>query len=540
MYAWYKSSQVCYAYLSDVKRAEVFRCRWERGDWFDGETDPLGRSNWFTRGWTLQELLAPSTVVFFDKDWIDIGTKASLEERISQITGIDDFINFEAACVAQKMSWVSNRKTTRVEDMAYCLLGLFDVNMPPLYGEGEKAFKRLQLEILKTVDDESIFAWDLDARYHRDSQLKGLKGTGSTTSGLLAASPQFFARSGQVRPLNRMDHENILFRGENKPFSMTNKGLHISLPLIQEHAHDNGQFLAPLRCCWIEDKDKTVRFLAIHLFKTEGSTERYSRVRRYQRISRTQSQIGGLLLLSYHDIKVEVNSEKKWAHRYIYVNEERSYDRDPPTAFQGCMLSLRMSSIRDQGYAVSQYYPLDSSCIWENSGYGEIRLSLKFFHGLVTGVLFDSLRDNIFLAIIVRTGYSPCVFVITTQFALSLEKTAALLSDIYLGADSSVKGSSSNGSAIASGGECVVSTSASSSPEQSFIGGDHALERRPPLDRMSAHLSDGTSVWASLRPVAAEDGGREYLIDIGIDQGDVLRWPAPSWVEVLMKSLKVE
>ncbi|KAH7324035.1 hypothetical protein BKA65DRAFT_407607, partial [Rhexocercosporidium sp. MPI-PUGE-AT-0058] len=133
-------------------------------------------------------------IVFFDNDWIDIGTKGSLEEEISEITGNDDFVNFEAACVAQKMSWISKRQTTRVEDMVYCLLGLFDVNMPPLYGGGEKAFTRLQLEILKTADDESVFAWNLDSD-HPEKPLKGM-----TNSGLLAVSPKYFTHLGQVRP----------------------------------------------------------------------------------------------------------------------------------------------------------------------------------------------------------------------------------------------------------------------------------------------------------------------------------------------------
>ena len=150
MYQWYRNiPEVCYAYLGDVRDGDKLH-------------HALRKSNWFTRGWTLQELLAPSTVVFFDQNWNHIGTKGSLEEVISKITGIDDFINFETACVAQKMSWASQRETTRVEDMAYCLLGLFNVNMPPLYGEGEKAFMRLQMEILKTSDDESIFAWYKD------------------------------------------------------------------------------------------------------------------------------------------------------------------------------------------------------------------------------------------------------------------------------------------------------------------------------------------------------------------------------------------
>src|ERR1700683_5073162 len=109
MYSWYKESQVCYAYLADIRRGETLQ-------------DDLRGSNWFTRGWTLQELLAPSSVVFFDTNWNDVGTKGSLVDIISEITGIDDFVNFEGACVAKKMSWVAKRETTRVEDIAYCLL----------------------------------------------------------------------------------------------------------------------------------------------------------------------------------------------------------------------------------------------------------------------------------------------------------------------------------------------------------------------------------------------------------------------------------
>lgn len=420
--------------MADVRRGETLQ-------------DDLKKSNWFTRGWTLQELLAPLSVVFFDKDWIDVGTKASLEEKISEITGIDDFVNFEAACVAQKMSWASKRKTTRVEDMAYCLLGLFNVNMPPLYGEGEKAFTRLQLEVLKTTDDESIFAWNLD----------------TTNSGLLAASPKYFTHSGQVRPLNRKDRKSNFFRGENQPFSMTNKGLYISLPLIREHVSNIGLFLAPLRCCWIGEKEKTVRYLAMHLLKTGSAVERYRRVRKYQMwspFSRAEAPIGGLFLLSHDDIQHELRSERNFAYRYIYVNEERSYNLEPPTPLQGCVFSLSTSSLRDHRFAVSQYHPLDSSCVWENSGYGEIRLSLKFLYGLIAGMLFvnDKLRESIILAIVVRTGYSPCLFVITSYFGQPLEKTIVLLSDIYLGPALTAKGTSSNSlnSIVDSGGGYVA------------------------------------------------------------------------------------
>jgi hypothetical protein len=150
MIQWYKDARVCYALLADVPSG---------GDSHGLENSAFRRSKWFTRGWTLQELLAPATVIFFNQDWVALGTKSTLSKAISSITGIKDLTNFEAACVAQKTSWAAERETTRVEDIAYCLMGLFGVNMPPLYGEGQKAFMRLQLEILRMTDDESIFAW---------------------------------------------------------------------------------------------------------------------------------------------------------------------------------------------------------------------------------------------------------------------------------------------------------------------------------------------------------------------------------------------
>ncbi|EEU42739.1 uncharacterized protein NECHADRAFT_28110, partial [Fusarium vanettenii 77-13-4] len=148
MFRWYKESDCCFAYLQDVESENLER---------------LEQSRWFTRGWTLQELLAPVTVDFFDQDWDFIGTKVGLGERISQRTNIDIETlrtgDLSEASVSQRMSWASNRQTTRLEDIAYCLLGIFDISMTMLYGEGEKAFIRLQEEILKEYDDHTIFAW---------------------------------------------------------------------------------------------------------------------------------------------------------------------------------------------------------------------------------------------------------------------------------------------------------------------------------------------------------------------------------------------
>ncbi|KUJ21002.1 HET-domain-containing protein, partial [Mollisia scopiformis] len=151
MFLWYREAQVCYAYLSDVP--SIKGCN-------EHTTNlNMAQSKWFTRGWTLQELLAPEYVVFYDENWDEIGTKASLADVIQRRTGIKDLRRWEEACVAQKMSWAAWRQTTRVEDLAYSLLGIFGVYMPPLYGEGNNAFLRLQLEIVNRSGDESIFAW---------------------------------------------------------------------------------------------------------------------------------------------------------------------------------------------------------------------------------------------------------------------------------------------------------------------------------------------------------------------------------------------
>jgi hypothetical protein len=98
---------------------------------------------------------------------------------ISEVTGItpSDMMDFKCANVAVKMSWASKRQTSRVEDLAYCLMGLFDVHMLLLYGEGQNAFLRLQLEIIKVSDDETIFAWD-DYEDFNYLSFKRMSGTG--------------------------------------------------------------------------------------------------------------------------------------------------------------------------------------------------------------------------------------------------------------------------------------------------------------------------------------------------------------------------
>lgn len=122
MYHWYKEADVCYAYLEDVDEVEA-----------------IGRSRWFTRGWTLQELLAPEVVEFYDREWNEIGTRFDLRESISKATGIEEDVLRGSLVpnrytVALRMSWAADRESSREEDTAYSLLGLFGVHMPLLYG----------------------------------------------------------------------------------------------------------------------------------------------------------------------------------------------------------------------------------------------------------------------------------------------------------------------------------------------------------------------------------------------------------------------
>jgi hypothetical protein len=210
MFHWYRDAAVCYAYLSDVETKDEIVP-------MSGSVGSFASSKWFKRGWTLQELLAPANVIFYDAHWNQIGSKAELCEDLSIITGIpSDALLYtkklNAFSIADRMSWAHNRSTTREEDLAYCLLGIFDIHMPLLYGEGRKAFIRLQEEILKTSNDQSIFAWAMpeNSLYMR--------------WGLLAPSPAHFALT---RNLQLPSLQSV------KPFSITNRGLRITLPLAR-------------------------------------------------------------------------------------------------------------------------------------------------------------------------------------------------------------------------------------------------------------------------------------------------------------------
>jgi hypothetical protein len=146
MFRWYRNADKCYVYLSDVSSPPF-----DANDKFSSLPceSAFRASRWFTRGWTLQELLAPRSVEFFSQEGNRLGDKRSLERQIHEITGIAVLAlqgsPLSQFSVDERFKWAQNRETTRKEDWAYCLLGIFDIFMPLIYGEGrENAVIRLR------------------------------------------------------------------------------------------------------------------------------------------------------------------------------------------------------------------------------------------------------------------------------------------------------------------------------------------------------------------------------------------------------------
>ncbi|KAI5982510.1 heterokaryon incompatibility protein-domain-containing protein [Pisolithus albus] len=197
MYRWYQNAGVCYAYLNDVGES-TFPTKKDDNKFAESN----GWPEWFVRGWTLQELIAPKEVKFFNKDWVDIGNKRQLAPMLEKITRIPNKVLRSGPAkkhfsVAQIMSWAAERKTTRVEDRAYSLMGLFGVYMPMVYGEGKMAFQRLQLEIIRRSSDQSIFAWN--PRIPR-------------TGSVLADDPSDFRYSGNIEKVAPHEYGERLMR----------------------------------------------------------------------------------------------------------------------------------------------------------------------------------------------------------------------------------------------------------------------------------------------------------------------------------------
>ncbi len=256
MFRWYEGSAVCYVYLKDFEWGEeekedlkngargtdgvsslcyVFYsdrdssldCVRHQQDW----VERFWRCRWFNRAWTLQELLAPQKIEFLDKHWIKFSTfvdQDTLQSAIEVRTRIPSVIlrkekDLRDINIATRMSWAAGREATKPEDIAYALLGIFECNMPLVYGEGRvKAFGRLQKEIMTESNDESLFAWSAE-------------GFGF---GMMAQSPDQFEDCSEAKPLN-------LF---TPPWILTNAGLQISLCMNSLCGSSSRSYVVYLNC----------------------------------------------------------------------------------------------------------------------------------------------------------------------------------------------------------------------------------------------------------------------------------------------------
>lgn len=270
MFSWYRRATLCIAFLNDVSATSTSL----RVHSVEESSDDFMKSVWFTRGWTLQELLAPKNVKFYNRDWKVIGLREDLASLISKTTGIDLWTvktgEWSQTSVAMRMKWAAKRVTKRTEDVAYSLLGIFDINMPLLYGEGDKAFGRLQEAILMKYDDHSIFLWtppdvapprkQSKAR-RRQSQLVSRPPREKPVAAAFALHPSWF--------LETPPHE--LFPSDASPVNITNQGVQITMAVIVQ----DFTYLGIVSCCNMDDHTS---YLAIPLKKHHNNSQLYSRL----------------------------------------------------------------------------------------------------------------------------------------------------------------------------------------------------------------------------------------------------------------------
>ncbi|KAM0523112.1 hypothetical protein ACHAPE_001604 [Trichoderma viride] len=327
MYLWYEQSAECYAYLSDVEPPTA-----QDASAFD---ESLRNSRWFTRGWTLQELVAPKLVLFYANDWSLLGQKHTPPEfakAISEITNIDEqvldgTIDPLQLSVSARMAWASHRNTTRLEDTAYCLMGLFQVNMPLLYGEGKRAFTRLQEEIIQRTDDQSIFAWNSFDDGDEDPD---------ALFGLLAQSPAQFKHAGDLQVLPPLPVY------ASAPSAMTNQGLRVQLYLLPRTFTDETvmeeDYFAILDCV---KRDRDVHLCpALHL-------------RRF-----SEDQYGRLQPKTKHFKRpVSSSTRREEGYRSVYIRQQPVYYHLPQFRLSPLNVESGLGSSDGVQYRLFDKYP---------------------------------------------------------------------------------------------------------------------------------------------------------------------------------------
>ncbi|KAK4163756.1 ankyrin repeat-containing domain protein [Cladorrhinum sp. PSN259] len=352
MYRWYREAAVCYTFLNDVEPNQSAPKDAPVAEQYPG----FAQTCWLTRGWTLQELIAPYHVIFLDSAWDKIGTKSDPDLRhiLSEITGIPGPIlaaesPVETASIAQRFSWASSRETTRPEDMAYCLMGLFNVNMPMLYGEGgKKAFIRLQEEIIKFSDDHTVFAWS-------DWQFTISNG------GILATSPRDFAWCRDLVPWDLSDAPRVL----TGVISTSNKGIHLKLNLILPAKEDSEKFHTAILPCRRANKPEIL--VGLLLDAKSFSEQYFTRVGFYE-----------VDYLTMGDLR-----ESKGGLRDICIQRAQQTYRDPPTIFR----ALRSDNMRLLRVLLETGASLESQ---NEDCHTPLLLAARFGHYAATELLVSS------------------------------------------------------------------------------------------------------------------------------------------------------
>lgn len=402
MFTWYRESQVCYCYMYDVPKNDLDP---------EHKYSKFRTSQWFMRGWCLQELLAPLYLIFFNRDWEEIGTKSSLKGAISDITGIAPSIvvlnQGGEISVAQRLSWAAKRQTSVAADKSYCLLGLLGVNMPmtsdgkEIGEDEEKTFFRLQVQMLKTSDDQSLFCWQEPPEEKRPS------------SGLLARSPRHFKNCHRFYE----PRENCQ---ASQQLTFSKKGIRVRLPLILDPEGSPGEdnvYLAIMAC----HKKPDINYydpppMAIYLKKLEDDDEGYPMYARI-RTDTIKETIQGLSFGEddYQDICVQ--EEPHWINEAHDLNAHmgnmsltgaRNQDpckfdlsswMAPEPKYLFCFRSL------PEGIPVLTYHQtVEQWMIPEHKG-GELRLSFNG-SGCCAVLLFQDDKGTMFYTIIGVHNYN--------------------------------------------------------------------------------------------------------------------------------------
>ncbi|KAI1646702.1 HET-domain-containing protein [Daldinia loculata] len=364
MFTWYRDSTVCYTYLYDVQ----------------AETDTFTKSRWFTRGWTLQELLAPSKVLFFDRHWTVLGDRSELAGVVSDITRIHigalrDRSTIYDYSIAQRMSWAANRQTSRQEDIAYCLLGIFNINMPLLYGEGQNAFSRLQREIVEVSNDHSILAWDW---WHSDTR---------PPLSALAPSPAEFRFCGSIVQNHKYDRN---------PYSITNLGISMNLTLIKMRV--KGMVLVGLNC------EKVLCREAHHSRLPDGiKLERHFRIwiplrhSRYNTFFRAHYPSSKIFLQQLYqvmehptptDLFLSLDSSQAGVTQPL-EDIDKFLRQYPSNLSSGSLVSVASGAMTSQKQIIREVYPLDNISITQLKCRGTSSVSHQFISSGNFSVIFS-------------------------------------------------------------------------------------------------------------------------------------------------------